>query len=406
MDNLNTELMKTLLENGSVEEFFRQTLEDALNNLLQAELSAFPGYNKYDPSGRGTGDNRNGFYERTFDTKYGVLHLHIPRDREGQFDQQLIPPYTRRSDGLEDMIIHLYRKGITTREISDLIEKMYGHHYSPTTVSNITRIVEEQVQAFHSRVVRERYAVIFCDAAFLNVRRNSVDKEALHVFLGITSEGEKELLEYALYPSESSANYEEILSGLKGRGLSEVLLFVSDGLSGLPEALKRQFPKAEHQSCWVHLSRRVEHLVRRKDRKQILTELKAVYTRDTAEDAEKELDTFIERNRKNYPRIGGIFANRSSLFSFYRYPKEIRQSIYTTNLIERMNKELKRRVNIKEQFPNEGSLERFVCSFYCEYNRRSSSRIHRGFGLVQSIILELFESRYHPGDNTASEDAA
>ena len=140
MSNLNTELMETLLKNDSLDEFFRSHLEKAINDLLQNELTAFLGYEKHSVEGYGTGDSRNGSYTRSLDTKYGKLELVIPRDRKGWFDQQLIPDYARRTDDLETTIITLYRKGITTREIADLIEKLYGHHYSPATVSTSQRL--------------------------------------------------------------------------------------------------------------------------------------------------------------------------------------------------------------------------------------------------------------------------
>ena len=406
MSDLNTKLMETLLENGSVDEFFREMLEEAINNLLQAELSAYLGYEKYDSAGWNSGDNRNGFYDRDFDTKYGKLHLKIPRDREGDFEQKLIPKYQRRSVDLETMVIQLYQKGITTREISDLIEKMYGHHYSAATVSNITQITESQVKAFHCRQIKAQMAVVYCDATWLNVRRDSVDKEALHIILGITPDGYKEILEYALYPTEAASNYEEMLQNLKERGLSEVLLFVSDGLTGMADAVKRQFPKADHQSCWVHLCRNVTRLVREKDRKQVLTELKTVYTAEDTKSAEEELNAFIERNSKRYPKLAGIFKNRNSLFSFYKYPQEIRQSIYTSNLIESNNKALKRRLKVKEQFPNEAATDRFFCSHYSECNRKYGMRKHRGFGQAEQDLLDLFEQRYHPDGGGASADAA
>lgn len=394
MSNLNTELMNTLLKNESIEEFFRQQLETAINALLQCELSAFLGYEKHDSNGWGSGNNRNGSYTRLFDTRYGTLNLVIPRDRNGEFQQQTVPKHQRKEDALETTVIQLYQKGITTREISDLIEKMYGHHYSAQTVSNITQSVIEQVEAFHSRAVSDKYAVIYCDATFLNLRRDTVAKEALHVILGITPEGYKEVLDYALYPSESAANYEEMLMNLKNRGLEQVLLFVSDGLAGLKEAFTRQFPKAKHQSCWVHLDRTVSRLVRNNDRKTILADLKKVYTQNTSEKADAELNDFLEKYRSKYKKLDTIFSSRDSLYSFYKFPSSIRASIYTSNLIENNNKGLKHRAKLKEQFPNEDALERFVCSYYCEYNRTHSTRIHRGFVQAETELLEMFETVY------------
>lgn len=383
--------MNTLLKNESIEEFFRQHLEIAINSLLQCELSAFLGYEKHDPDGWGSGNNRNGAYNRSFDTRYGTLNLAIPRDRNGEFQQQTVPKHQRKEDALETTVIQLYRKGITTREISDLIEKMYGHHYSAQTISNITQSVNEQVAEFHSRKIADKYAVIYCDATYLNLRRDSVAKEALHVILGITPDGCKEILDYALYPSEAASNYEEMLANLKVRGLEQVLLFVSDGLTGMREAVLRQFPRAEHQGCWVHLSRTVSRLIRNKDRKEILDDLKAVYTQDTSAKADVELNLFIENHKGKYKKLETVFSNRDSLYSFYNFPACIRRSIYTSNLIENNNKGLKHKAKLKEQFPNEEALERFVCSCYSDYNRKHSNRVHRGFKQAEGELLEMFE---------------
>lgn len=392
MSNLNTDLMTALLKNQSIEEVFRSHLEMAINDLLKIELTEFLGYEKHSVQGYGTGNSRNGFYQRDLDTQYGTLHISVPRDRNGCFNQQLIPDYSRRTDDLETTIITLYRKGITTREIADLIEKLYGHHYSPATVSNISKAVADQVKAFHTRPLSEKYVVIFMDATFLNVRRDSVAKEPLHVLLGITPDGTREILDYALYPTEAAANYEEMMETIKERGVKQVLLVASDGLKGMRDAVKRKFPMAEHQQCWVHLSRTVARYLRSKDRKKVLDDLKTVYRASSKEVAEKELQAFLEKYGKRYPKLEEIFERAGeSKFQFYKFPESIRNCLYTTNLIERSNKGLKRRTKIKEQFPNENSLERFVCSYYSELNRQYAERIQRGFKEASAEIWQMFE---------------
>ena len=295
MSNVSTKILEALLKNESIEEVFRQELENALDSLFTIELDAFLHYDKYDPAGYNSGDSRNGYYQRTLHTEYGDLSLKIPRDREGLFHQKTLAPYRRNSDSLENTIIQLYRHGITTREISDLIEKMYGQFYSPQTVSNIARSVETQVKEFHTRSVNSRYSVIFCDATYLNVRRDSVAKEALHVLVGVTPDGTKDLLDFALFPTESPENYREILNGLKERGLKEVLLFVTDGLKGLKKAVSEAFPMARYQSCWTHLCRNVMRHLRSKDKKAVMDDLKKVYTAKSREDAEAALYGFFEK---------------------------------------------------------------------------------------------------------------
>ena len=405
MNDYSTKLIEVLLNGGNVDEVFRQQIEDAVNNILEAEITAFLNYEKYDVSGYNSGDSRNGGYERIIHSRFGDLHIRIPRDRNGDFSQQTVPPYKRSSDLLEQMVIKLYEKGITTSEISDLIEKMYGHHYSKTTVSNITVAVQAQVEAFHARKLDKRYVVIYADATYLNVRRDCVDKEALHVLLGITPDGKKEILSYALYPTEAAENYCEMLQDIQSRGAEQVILFVSDGLTGFRDACKRVFPKAEHQSCWVHICRNVMKIVRTKDRKTVLADLKAVYTADSKKDAITDLLHFCEKYKVLYPKLVEKFSDTTSLFSFYDMPKEIRQSIYTTNMIENMNKQLKRNTKRKEQFPNEDSLDRYACCYYSDYNKRFSERTHRGFDQCRLEIEKLFEERY-PIHNAKSQSTS
>ena len=394
MSQLNTELTAALLNNESLDEFFRSHLEAAINELLKTELTAFLGYEKNSTAGYNTGNSRNGYYERDLDTKYGKLHVSVPRDRNGAFDQKLIPGYARRTDDLETTIITLYRKGITTREIADLVEKLYGHYYSPATVSNISKAVRSQVEEFHNRRLSEKYVAIFMDATYLNVRRDSVAKEPLHVLTGITPDGTREVLDYALYPTDSAENYEEMMASIKGRGVKQVLMFASDGLKGMRDAVKRQFPDADHQQCWVHLSRTVARNIRCKDRKEVLGDLKAVYRADSGPAAAAALEGFLGKHGKQYPKLKGIFDRYSgSLFTFYKFPEAIRKGIYTTNIIERSNKGLKHKTKAKEQFPNEDALERFVCCYYSDLNRSYADRAQRGFQQASAEILQMFDKK-------------
>lgn len=390
MSDFNTKLMTTLFKGESVDEIMRVELESAFNELLRNELTVFLDYEKHDPIGYNTGNSRNGIYERKLKTRFGEICVEIPRDRNGEFKQQSIPTYQRSTNDLEAMVIQMYRKGITTSEIADLIEKMYGAHYTPQTVSNMTRMVQEQVQRFHQRPLNPRYAVIYCDATYLAVRRDSVAKEALHILLGITPEGSKEVLDYRLYPSESSENYREMLQDIRSRGVEDVLLFVSDGLIGLREVCVTSFPHSRHQSCWVHVSRNVSRLVRSKDKAEILGELKKVYQAANQAEAKDVMGSFLIRVQERYPKVVTLLQSNPSLYTFYEFPAGIRSSIYTTNSIEGLNKQLKRDTKRKEQFPNEDALDRFVCVKFLEFNQRFTMRVHKGFGCVSSRIDELF----------------
>ena len=391
MSYVSTKIMEALLKNEPIEEVFRQELESAINRLLVIELDSFLNYDRYDPAGYNSGDSRNGYYSRILHTEYGDLDIRVPRDREGLFHQKTLAPYQRNSDSLETTIVEFYKHGITTREIADLIEKMYGQYYSPQTISNISRAVEVQVQEFHRRPMSSRYVVVFCDATYLNVRRDSVAKEALHVLTGITPDGVKELLDFALFPSESPENYKDILRDLKERGLEDVLLFVTDGLKGMKSALTEVFPAARYQSCWTHVCRNVMKHIRAKDKKSVMDDLRKVYSAAGREEAADALYDFLAKYRKIYPKVIGILNDLDDLFTFYAFPKSIQRSIYTTNLIENFNKNLKRSIKAKEQFPNEDALDRYVCSYCMEYNQRCDQRIFRGFAQAQAELLEMFD---------------
>nr|BCB22829.1 IS256 family transposase [Erysipelothrix tonsillarum] len=307
MTNFNTELYTALAQGISLDTFIRSELEIAMNQLLQTELTVFLDYERYDPVGYNSGNSRNGNYTRTFKTKYGEVCLTIPRDRNGEFNQQTIPPYKRQTDDLETTILQLYSKGITTSEIADLIEKMYGHAYTPQTVSSITQAIETFVDEFHKRSLSKRYLAVYGDSTYLNVRRDSVSKEALHILIGITPEGYKEVLDYRIYPQESADNYREMLRDIQMRGCEKILLFITDGLTGIRDACLEVYPKAMHQTCWVHLQRNVSRLVRAKDRKEFLEQLKPVYQATEKLEAIDALENFKASVKKRYPKVVAMF---------------------------------------------------------------------------------------------------
>ena len=208
--------------------------------------------------------------------------------------------------------------------------------------------------------------------------------------MGITEDGAKEVLDYALYPQERAENYAYMLNNLKERGLEQVLLFVTDGLTGIREELLQVFPKAKHQTCWTHLARNVMKHVRAKDKLLVMKDFKRIHEQKNVDAAMTELVQFCEKYGKLYPKLVERLSDVTSFFSFYDFPESIRLSIYTTNLIENFNKQIKSQCKKKVQFPNEDSLERFICGIVLEYNRESEERIHKGFALAQAQLAELF----------------
>ena len=389
MTNFTTEIMETLINKGDLDNLFCRHLELAINTLLQAELTAFLDYEKYDRTGFNSGNSRNGNYSRSFKTEYGELNLAIPRDRNGEFSQQTLPAYKRSNDSLETTIIQLFQKGITMSEISELIEKMYGHYYTPQTISNITQIVSEDVVAFKERSLESQYSIIFMDATHIPLKRQTVSKEAVYIVIGIRLDGTKEVLGFSIAPTESSYVWKEILQDLKDRGLEEVLLVVTDGLSGIDDSIHSIYPNAQFQQCCVHISRNIAHKVRVSDRQEVCNDFKLVYQAASKEEAMNQISFMIDKWKKQYPRVVKLLMN-PAILTFYNFPPSIRRTIYSTNLIEGFNKQLKKYTKRKEQFPNEESLERFLVSQFNNYNQKFLCRIHKGFKEIQDTLESMF----------------
>lgn len=393
MLDFNTKLIDTLYNPDALKELIRTEIESAINKLFQFELTEFLDYEKYDRIGFNSGNSRNGYYKRELNTEWGNIQLNIPRDRNGEFDQKLIPPYHRRTGFVEDMIINMYQTGMTTSEISQIIEKLYGHHYSKQTISNISEQMLEHIEEFKTRPLKNQYSVIYMDATHIAVRRDTVAKEAIHLMIGIDLAGNKEILGYRIAPQESSFVWDELLKDVQSRGVQEVLLFVTDGLTGIENVIETNYPKSDMQRCLVHVSRNIASKVRVKDRNEILSDFKTVYQAESLEEAQSALEEFSIKWNLLYSKLVTQLNEQKYLLTFLTYPKEIRPSIYSTNLIEGFNKQLKRHTKKKEQFPNEQSLEKFIVSVFGDYNRKFGNRVHKGFGKVQGELLHMFEQR-------------
>jgi transposase-like protein len=393
MNHFTTDLVQALVTKQDVTEIFRQHLEFAMNRLLETELTAFLDYEKYDRIGVNSGNSRNGGYTRTLHTEFGDLQLNIPRDRNGEFKQQTVAPYKRSNDTLESFVIHMFQKGVTMTEIADLIEKMYGHHYTPQTVSNMTKVMVEQVDAFAKRTLSKRYVCVYIDATYIAVKRETVSKEAVYLAVGIREDGSKEVLTYAIAPTESAYVWNELLQDVKTRGTEEVLLFISDGLAGIVNAITQVYPHAKYQSCCVHVARNIAHKVRVSDRASICNDFKAVYRAEDEQAGRLALEDFCSKWKSSYPKVVKSLHENPYIFTFYSFPKSIWRSIYSTNLIESFNKQIKKYTKRKEQFPHEEALEKFLVSQFEGYNQRFATRCHIGFDQARAELQEMFTTR-------------
>jgi len=332
-------------------------------------------------------DYANGFYTRDLLTKYGkVQDLKVPRVRNGSFRPAILPERRRAELDLTSAVITLYAVGVSTRKISQFLESIYGAYYSPQSISRLIKVTEDEVRSWKERALSEEYLAIFLDGTYLSIRRNEVAKEPVYLALGIKPDGRREILGFWLFGSEgeSAKNWEEILRELNRRGVKKVQLFITDDLPGIENAIKMVYPASEWQLCVLHTVRNSLNKVRAKDRGLFAEDLKRIYRAETEEKAKEGILRLKERWGKIYPKVVKKWEDKAyALLTFLRYPKEIRQFIYTTNQLERLAKEIKRRIKVIEVFPDEGSAERLLYLILKEMNERLNSKRLRGFNEIE-----------------------
>lgn len=392
MNDFTKDMANALFNQDKINDLFRQKLQQAVNDLLESELTAFLGYNPYERDGWNTGNSRNGTYYRKVDTQFGQIEIKVPRDRNGEFHQHTMPDYKRHTDVLEQTVIKLYSKGVTTREIADLIEKMYGGYYSPAMVSNISKEMIPKVEAYHQRHLSDKFFCVYLDATYIPLKRVTYEREAVYIAIGIKPNGHKEVIDYCIVPTENIETWSEMLKGFKSRGLEQVELFLSDGVVGMKEAICQSYPKAHFQRCLVHVMRNISAKMRVDDRQKALDEFKQIHTQSNKEMAVQVLHEFYQNWEKAYKNVvRDIRQVEPDLLTFYNYPPAIRASIYSTNMIESFNNRLKRKTKPKTEFPTEQSLDTFIGVQAMDYNDRYFNRIHKGFGQVRDTLESYFD---------------
>lgn len=365
---------------NSAKELMRSELEKEINFILKEELTIFLDYKAYERTD--SRNARNGYYSRFYETPFGSIQLNIPRDRLGEFFTGLFPKYQRHDVSIEDTVLDLFSKGLSHQDISDFVEKTYGLRFSKQAISEMTKVIDESVTRFRSRQLQDTYQVIYLDGTFLPVKRTSVEGEMILIAMGIDMQGHKEILGYLVVPNEGATAWRDLLEDLKSRGVKNVGLFCTDGLSGMPQAIREAFGNTNIQRCLLHLSRNIAQKVRIKDRKAITEDFKKVYSCENEADARDEFIRFLDKWESHYGRLCKTLRETENIFTFYQYPKEIRSSIYTNNVIEGYNKQLKRCSKKKEQFPNESSLDRFLVTQFEIFNAKNQNRVHKGFGQI------------------------
>jgi putative transposase len=336
----------------------RQLTTRVVERALEAELTAHLGYAPHARNGRSSENYRNGKGKKTVQTETAQFDIDVPRDRDGSFEPQLVKKRQRRLDGFDDKVLALYTRGLSTREMQAHLEELYGVEVSPTLISNITDAVLDEVRTWQARPLASVYPILYFDALFVKSRQEGpVQTKAVYVALGITLEGEKELLGLWLSESEGAKFWLSVFTDLKYRGVEDCFIACVDGLKGLPEAIEAVFPQTQVQLCIVHKVRNSLKYVPWKERKAVATDLRAIYGAATLAEAEHALERFAERWDPKYPTISPSWlVDWDRLTVLFDYPPAIRRVIYTTNAIESLNYTLRKRLKTRGVFPNDESI--------------------------------------------------
>ena len=357
MNILNKEELKRQIQEGKeisldgILEEFKNLLRESIQTASEEELTSHLGYEKHQESENT--NYRNGHNKKSLKTKYGQIDVAIPRDREGTFEPKLVPKRERILKGSEELILSLYAKGMSVADISTHLDDLYGYQLSEQTISNITEAIMDKAKEWQNRPLEAIYPIVFMDATVLKIRVDRVVKNiAAYIMLGITLEGKKEILGIWIGENETSKYWLTLLNELKNRGVEDILIFAIDGLNGFNQAIQAVYPKAEIQRCIVHQIRSSLKFVSWKDRKAVAKDLKTIYTAKTEEDAQLALTEFNDIWGSKYPHILQSWLNNwNELATFFKYPKSIQTLIYTTNPIESLNANIKRKTNSKGSFP-------------------------------------------------------
>ncbi len=357
MNILNKEELRKQIREGKeisldgILEEFKSLLRESLQTASEEELTSHLGYEKHQESENT--NYRNGHSKKSLKTKYGQIDVAIPRDREGTFEPKLVPKRERILKGSEELILSLYAKGMSVSDISSHLDDLYGYQLSEQTISNITEAIMDKAKDWQNRPLEAIYPIVFMDATVLKIRVDRVVKNiAAYIMLGITLEGKKEILGIWIGENETSKYWLTLLNELKNRGVEDILIFAIDGLNGFNQAIQAVYPKAEIQRCIVHQIRSSLKFVSWKDRKAVAKDLKTIYSAATEEDAQLALTEFNDIWGQKYPHILQSWLNNwNELSTFFKYPKSIQTLIYTTNPIESLNANIKRKTNSKGSFP-------------------------------------------------------
>lgn len=359
----NSKLRELIAEYGiknmnDVHEFVKMLTAETIQTALDAELESELGYSKYDYKNKTTDNSRNGYTTKKIQGSFGETEIEVPRDRNGEFEPQLVKKHQTDVSSIEDKVIFLYSQGVSTRDIQKTMNEMYGIEVDDSRVSRITDKLLPVIRQWQERPLQNVYAMLILDAIHYNVRENGiVTKKAAYIAIGTDLEGKKDVLGIWLGATETSKYWLNVLTGLKNRGVKDILIASVDGLTGFVEAIHAAFPKTEVQRCVIHQIRSSTRYVSYKDIKAFTADLKPIYKAVTEESALAALEEFESKWGQKYSLgVKSWRNNWTELATMFKYPQEIRTLIYTTNTIENFNRQLRKVTKTKSAFVSDDAL--------------------------------------------------
>ena len=400
MSTLTKEQVKEIVRGNNfqsvtdVSSYLKDIFKDIIEELLEVELEMKLGYAKDDVSNKNTDNSRNGYSSKTIKSEFGEVDIQVPRDRKGEFEPKIIPKYQRNVSGIEEKIISLYARGMSTRDIEEQIREIYGISISAEMVSKITDRIVPEIKEWQQRPLDPIYPFVFLDAIHYKIKDDGrVLNRAAYVVLGVTIEGNKDILGIWIGENESSKFWLGIMNDLKNRGVQDILLFCVDGLTGLKEAINAAFPKSEVQRCIIHQLRNSFKYVSYKDIKAFSRDYKEVYRAINEEIALEKFCELKEKWEKSYPfAIRSWERNWDVLTPFFKFPEEIRKITYTTNIIEALHRQYRKVTKTKTMFPSDSSLEKMLYLASMNVMKKWTQR-YKNWDKVLSQLLIQYPGR-------------
>lgn len=393
--DLPKDFFKQFKNKEEFQDFFQTLFKQGVEEMLKGELDEHLGYEKHSPEGHHTGNSRNGFSKKKVKTEsVGDMVLNIPRDRKSTFEPQLIPKHERMSDKIEQVIIGMYSRGMTTRDIEDQVKEIYGVEVSEGTVSNITNRIIENIKQWQVRPLESVYFVVWMDGISLKIRANGkIINKTIFLVIGLNNHGMKEVLGMWINETESASFWLNVLTDLKARGVEDILIACTDNLKGFTDAISSIYPKTITQLCVVHQIRNSIRYVVWKDKKEFITDLKSVYDAPNREAAADGLNAFEIKWGKKYGYAVQSWRNNwNDLTHYFDFPHEVRRIIYTTNVIESLNSGIRKYTRSKNMFPDDSSAMKAV---YLAINNLEKKWVQtvRNWGAILNQFIIIFENR-------------